>query len=646
MSDDFVLLPLPRLVDASGGQAAAALERARREAAIVDARLSTQVTLAFKGSALADLCEKLRADTGIRLSAGASVADEKVTLLCKEMPLRDVMRQLSRPFGYAWTRSGKDGEYRYELIQDLRSQLLEEELRNRDRNAALLALDRQMQRYRQYLDLSPDEALARSKTAPEVEKKLLQQLGGKGWGPIQVYFRLSPADLAALRAGQTLVFSELPKSGENPLPAGLGRGVLTCLRDIYLVPRGGGYDFSHDRSQPGRIPISAFPEARARVRLSLDESELGRYTLEGASGFLTANPPEGPGGFMNDGPLAVGTSDEVAPKNQPVVDARIADEPALKSRVTLQPKPSCSSHSPEGAGGNLKEAKVTTADLLEAVHHATGLPIVADYYTRLYPADTVTVRNQPLAAALGRVCKTMRLRWSRSGDWLQLRSKTFYDDRMKEVPNRLLDEWSASRRQQGALSLDDLIEIAGLTDAQLDAAEMAEGARECFGLVEWDLARHRGVRRDWRFLAQLTPAQRRQAQSRAGLPFTGLSRAQQQQFIAVVAGPTDLDLPSLEEFAQGTLRIAYTQPGGYEWRRPEAPLWRQQMGPPDAYAPTREAALREARQIDPAAAVETILPAKLSVSLLYFCGTEPGGYVRVLRNGPKGVGAYEGRPDR
>src|SRR5205823_9420013 len=132
------------------------------EKEVVDSRLTQKVTCAFKGTALSDLCEKLKSDTGIHLAAGSSVADEKVTLFCEKLPLREVMRQLSRPFGYTWLRSRREGaEYRYELVQDLKSQLLDEELRNRDRNAALLALDREMSRYRKYLDLSPDEALAR-----------------------------------------------------------------------------------------------------------------------------------------------------------------------------------------------------------------------------------------------------------------------------------------------------------------------------------------------------------------------------------------------------------------------------------------------------------------------------------------------------
>ena len=79
-------------------------------------------------------------------------------------------------------------------------------MRNRDRNAALLALEQEIERYRPFLDLSPDEALARSETASPAEKQILENLGGKSWGPAQMYFKLSRADLEALRAGQKLRF--------------------------------------------------------------------------------------------------------------------------------------------------------------------------------------------------------------------------------------------------------------------------------------------------------------------------------------------------------------------------------------------------------------------------------------------------------
>src|SRR5262249_20242099 len=150
---------------------------------------------------------------------------------------------------------------------------------------------------------------------------------------------------------------------------------------------------------------------------------------------------------------------------------------------------------PSGAPGeSASEPRVTTGDVLEALHRATGLPIVSDYYTRLYKPAEVSARGQVLREVLDRLADTMRLRWKRDGEWLQFRTATYYDDHLKEVPNRLLAHWAAARRRQGFLSLDDLAEIAQLPDPQLDGAEMAEGAKECFGLAEWDLLRDRTLR--------------------------------------------------------------------------------------------------------------------------------------------------------
>jgi RNA polymerase sigma-70 factor, ECF subfamily len=608
---------------------AAGLMLPQVEKDVVDDRLTRKVTLALKSTALADLCAYLASEPGIKIVAGASVADEKVTLFCKQMRLRDVMRQLSRPFGYTWIRSGKAGEYRYELVQDLKSQLLEEELRSRDRHEALLALEGEIERYRPYLDLSPDEARERAKTAPPEEKELLEKLAGYPWGLLQMYFRLSAEDQTTLRAVEELRFSEPIREGEQPrspwfgrdtLPPELGRGVLQSLRDRPFVMREGGYEGTLDTSLPGAIPPAELPEARGMVRLQIAQSELGQFTLRGwVHAFTIGSQGEvhWVSGEMCD--AAAGKSPRAMKPNNAVANARFAGDPTLGTRISLQPQPSCScgpareqeSGSHDGSTDEAaSEPKVTTADILEALHRATGRPIVGDYYTRLYKPEDVSVRNQPLFDALNRIADTTRLRWNQDGSWLQFRSTTYYDDRLKEVPNRLLAHWAASRRQHGHLTLDDLCEIAQLKDPQLDGTEMAEGARLCWGLAEWELVRRRWPHRpQLRFLAGFTPAQRQEALSPAGLPFARMPLEQQQRFMRYAL--SDEPVQSLEELEGAVLRVEYTQPGGFQWGEPGRAgyytRWVIPLGPgpedrrvlrPPVQAATREAALAAVRRID------------------------------------------------
>jgi hypothetical protein len=638
--DDFVGIPFPRLASTSDRQIAQAVESYKREAAIVDARLAREVTLEQRATALVDLCERLRGDTGIQLATGQSVADEKVTVFCRKVPLRDVMRQLSRPFGYTWLRSGKAGDYRYELVQDLRSQLLEEELRNRDRNEALLALEQELDRYRPYLHLTPDEIVARARTAPAAEKKLLEKLGGGdprsglGWGPIQMYSRLSPQELAALRAGEKLYFSEGPRPGERPLPTDVARGVLQSWRQERILKVTNELRVTDDMNDPDGLPVRAVPELRASVTLSLDRSELGQYGLEGLSGFFdragTVRRAD------SSGPYVIGRSPRVLQPDNATANARLAQALELRRRVALEPKPSCPAiklplpasgdrsrrrEATPGAGGEVNptpEPKVTTADALEALYRATGMPIVADSYTRLYKPAELSLKNRPLFEALNAVADRMRLRWSRERDWLQFRSTSFYDDRLKEVPNRLLERWATARRQQGMLTLEDLVEIAELSNAQLRAQEMADGARECWGLAEWDLARNGLVLPNLRFLAQFTPAQQQEAMGAAGLPFTRMTLAQQQGFLArafpaTVPGTGSPDtvpgIRSPEDLAGAALRVDYQQPGWFEWR-PAGPSWLRWILPtgpgpsfrrvfrPVVRERTREAAVQALRGVD------------------------------------------------
>ena len=66
----------------------------------------------------------------------------------------------------------------------------------------MLALDAEMERYRPYLEDSPAATRDRLRAAPEM-KRLLEILteDPEPWGAMQLYFRLSAAEHASLRAG-------------------------------------------------------------------------------------------------------------------------------------------------------------------------------------------------------------------------------------------------------------------------------------------------------------------------------------------------------------------------------------------------------------------------------------------------------------
>jgi hypothetical protein len=365
-------------------------------------------------------------------------------------------------------------------------------------------------------------------------------------------------------------------------------------------------------------PLGAVPEARARLFLELKQGELGRFQLDGASGYytrFTSSRLRQVGQMDGSGPLAVGQSPAALDPENAVVNARFGRDPDLHLPVAILPVSSCASLAVGQAGRGAPavphpSSKVTIADVLEALHQVTGLPIVSDSYTRLYEPGAVSVRNQPLFDALNHLADAMRMRWNRDGGWLQFRSVTFYDDRRKEVPNRLLARWQASRRQHGTLTLDDLMEIAQLPEAQLQAKAMAEGARDWWGLAEWDIFRNPVRHPYWRYLAELSSQQRQKATSATGLTLAEMTLAQQQRFMVIALEWDDHPLQSLDELAGAALRVEYTVPGWFQWH-PPGEDWLRWVIPiepgrdgrralmPPVRERSREATLEAARQLFP-----------------------------------------------
>jgi hypothetical protein len=626
-ADDFVTIPFPRLASASEDPVTAAAAGYRKEAAVRDPRLSREVTVQERAIPLGDLCAHLRETTGIHLAAGRSIADEKVTLFCKATSLREVMRQLSRPFGYAWLRSAKEGGYQYELAQDLRSQLLEEELRNRDRQEALLDLDRTMQEFRTYLDLSPEEVRRKMSSASPEEKKRLETLAGVGWGLVQIYHRLSPQEIAALRSGRTLTYAGTPGADEQSLPEEIASQVPQSLSHRRIVLSEDGVEWGDAKSHPHGVPPAAVPGLKPSLTLQLVQDEPGQLALTGGA-WLALDRPSGGfrlGSNLGRPPetaaaLALGVSPSTRRPDNGAANARLARDPALRKRVSLKPRHVC-----QGGRHGVEADVVTSADLLAALHQATGLPVVGDAYTRLFPVTGVSVGDRPLFEALNTVSDAMGLRWQKEGAWLQVRSATYFNDRLKEVPRATLARLAAARRERGGLGFERVLEIARLSDAQLDAKEMADGARRCWGIAEWEIARYKPLRLHLRFLAALSSDQRREAFQSAGLPFGRLTLPQQQQFIrlALEGSADSLDL-GLDALAGATVRVGYRRPGWFHHSGAEgiqAPMPARAARLHAIAEPTRAAALATTRTIDPQITEAEIVTARdPEITVLYTVG--------------------------
>ncbi|MCC2672583.1 MAG: hypothetical protein K0Q72_5055 [Armatimonadetes bacterium] len=337
--DAFIEVPFPRLAANDRQLIAAAAVAYAREKATVDPRLAKQVRLSVRGISLSELCRSLSERTSIRLSADRSVADQKVTLFVTDQPLREIMAQLSRLFGFTWSRSRRPtaeaDEYQYELTQGLRAQLLEEELRNRELNEALLALDLELRRPLPEGPAVPPADLSRVSLQ---ERTRLERLAEqRRWaGANRLYQRLSPAQVAALRAGQTVEFSTEAEQAELRIPDELRHSLLQAHGSFRHYTADG--EFVDDDTG---MTLAEVPSAGVSVAFSLEQREPGRLSLRIEPGFtLVRHGVRIPIGGRGSSEIALGASPAARPDNA-ARNRALRQDPQFRRRVSVEPKPHC-----------------------------------------------------------------------------------------------------------------------------------------------------------------------------------------------------------------------------------------------------------------------------------------------------------------
>ena len=609
--DDFILAEPPRIAGAGSKaqqkqQEAAAMREYNRLMAVVDTRLFRKVTMAEKGESIATICAHLQAQTGIKLRGLQDVEDEKLTIFVEKTPARDVMRAISRLIGYKWMRYGEEGAFFYRLTQPMRSRLAEEEMRSQDDNAALLALDEEMKQ-KTAQGAALDEQIAALKAMPKpvsedekAERKSriasLEEAKsrlGKNSAMAAVYSQLTPADKVAMRGGAEIGLDPDAPQTDRQIAPELQKQMCAGFPDVYIDERSDNW-FSLDSSRG--VPYSEFSGARVGLSYSISRSELGALTLEGTPHFSLWLPKIGKShlGMYGELPttLASGKNPSSAKPDNRKANRLLANVAPFTRPVELKPEHIC--HAPQAADREDPldpKHKVTTADdiylkaesffskhaessdVWEEVHKKTGLPIVADYYTRLYPLDSIELPRLPLFEALCREGDALGVKWQKDGDFLLGRSTSYFWDKLKEVPRRQLEHWEQDSQGKEGLPFDDFLAMASCPDAALDSLRVGQGIWTCWGLPEWErVSISQDGRRDTplagtnfralaRCLANFSLPLRDSLMQTGGVNIRDLPIAAQQELIKALSAWND----SPESLRDSQCHMDYVPAGRFVW---------------------------------------------------------------------------------
>jgi hypothetical protein len=585
------------------------------------AALDAPITVTETKISLREVLGVITGMTGVPLAAAREVADEPVAVVVKTLPARELLEALAELLEFQWRRS-EDG---FEIRQDASARRREESLRQAAQAAAEQALLAEVQRLVEAAGLRPEEARAlqqrdeeeRSLLSSEQREALLRSPEEQKrrarltairrcQEPIpralaRLMGRLPPEQWSRLlRDERPVTFSTHPSIGELPLPAETLRAFRATQRtlfspDLPLCPD----DPEIERDQ--RLRERALQEEWASAvgyRVTLRPTGGHRQTDRTLAVTIAAEP------FRPDGraPLAPG-DDPTASLSvvaRPVVSAPGSTLQAPSSRgepgadtdpvfsrtapvsFDLPPR-----RSPWGIPGR---SSVRFPELLPTLAECYGVQFVADAYWSA-PRITGNARGKWGAPKLGALLEQLagtNYRWARRGRLIQLRSKTWFLDRPRELPLRWVRRWSELCERYGALPLAEWTQrIAALPDVQL--ATLAQLSREV-GLPP-EIESVYSARHGLRLYASLAPAQQEALWRGEAIPVSRLSSSQRAQFALVVERGADVRLTAgsgkaangstvdrqRSRTAPGEGANALTGPNGERLSLQVAPLERQRL---------------------------------------------------------------------
>jgi beta-lactamase regulating signal transducer with metallopeptidase domain len=473
------------------------------------AGLEKSVTYTETKIPLGELIRKVAKDTGTPLVAAKEVADEPVAVIVKDFSARTLLEQLAALLDYRWSKRGNESARHYEIWQDLASKQREEALRQAAAAEPMTRLRDELQRLQKIAALTPAQIeqivsdgekraeqlgmlspvrLRELSSTPE-ERARRQRLNraqtlSRPITQALVHFldQLKAGEWSILTTTGQLRYSTDPHLGELPLPDDIVRELRASRPSTYapgaksFFPDPAAEERVRGRDQMMRLEWVTAPGFTVTLQMDTKLRPDGSLSLTAKAEPIRNGPPPrlaeagvgfevggGSAGFTYGFMVCVSPAGASAEEGEtPERREDLAKDPVLGRQKEFRPDTTRESPRDQAAGSFIQRFGPEIVRLY-------GVQIIADAY---WPSTVVSIDRFPaepvaLFALLDRYTSTTH-RWDREGSLLRLRSRTWFLDRPREVPLRLVRRWEAIYERQGALPLPEYLEmVVGLNDGQI-----------------------------------------------------------------------------------------------------------------------------------------------------------------------------------
>jgi hypothetical protein len=411
--------------------------------------LDKPITLSLRAASLGEVLDIVEAKTGVKLRPERSIEQDKATILVKDRPARDVLREIARCFNLCWVESeiGSSRFLRLATDRNYDSALMQ---RQYDDFAAVVGqLDQQLGVTAQYVrtgqpyEPPPDQSGMSRDERFRLDLREMATVYEPMGALILQYVNLSEQQKKELAQGKDV---EIPASS-----------IAGEVKQKY--PEVTSFRFWVERSLAGYLlegtvqPLMP-PSAWQLITTALFDDSRYEKTIKAANEALSKDS-------TLDKELPAPKPDQVAPP-----ESLVATAPSGPLAVPLARPGEGSASTP-----------ATISDGLLEIAEAAQVPFVAQYISEYAGAETTAAERGSIVLRKS-AAKTLRDRLAelsmqhkftveRDGDFLLAKSLLWHRLRGREVPEATIKRWQKEITGLTTPTFDVLVEMASTTWEQV-----------------------------------------------------------------------------------------------------------------------------------------------------------------------------------
>lgn len=553
-----------------------------------DPRLDQTITYQVKLRPIADLTDDLTKLTGVTFYAGSLKSDWRVredccTVMAKDVTLRQIMGSIAQVMKFRWSKAGTAPNWTYRLVEDksaIAKVLRAEQARKeRDRSARVARLGE----LRSVAGMSAEQLAKLREDDPA-----LYLLAGNGQlGHVLALLDRAPLVRDAWINGQDLKANGawLPPDARSAAVACYSAAVCDAVRQHPSDPVP---DIARDVQEQS---------SRIRVEVGKPETWMPYGSLDISWGVIgplaiSLEPPRTESRRLMETAYLRAT-EEMRPfpdiyreMKDDIQAARMRERDSAPPRLDSYTQETLLDHSNEPEFGEPLNDKIeaeTVTGLIESISAKTGLAVVTDDFRGRI--STTLDKDTALKSLFDDVAKLKgRRNWRHEGGVVEMWDTNWYDSRNARVSKVWLEELRHKFQQNGTLDLDDLAQIAALTDEQYRRNILDDPILK---YASYTIGFTSSRRQFLKLYASLSQLQKFSIFGESGLGFHELNPQQQASVISLASGLSlshidTLDLASLGarvfgtrevdngrfSYAFGTILRGVEIPGRYRFRTP------------------------------------------------------------------------------